>query len=148
MLEEASELPNWLLIWRISVPRHQRNRTRRRNRRGTIQVFGVKWHESFVRYDPDSCSWSTHRCLWGRGTAVVIGDLAGLGYDARWCRLSASDVGAPHLRDRFCLVANADPTSSTSGTAHESAEKPENPRNPGHFQQPASGRRLALRFGA
>ena len=64
MLEQAGELPNWLLIWRISVPRHQRSRTRRRNRWGTIQVFGVKWHESLVRYDPDSCSWRTHRCLW------------------------------------------------------------------------------------
>ena len=44
--------------------------------------------------------------LVGRGAAEVIGDLAGLGYDARWCRLSASDVGAPHLRDRFWQPAS------------------------------------------
>ena len=25
---------------------------------------GAKWRELSVRYDPDSCSWKTHRCLW------------------------------------------------------------------------------------
>lgn len=45
--------------------------------------------------------------LVGRGAAMVIGDLAEMGYDAQWCIVSASDVGAPHQRDRFWLVANA-----------------------------------------
>ena len=45
--------------------------------------------------------------LVGRGAAVVIGDLAAMGYDAHWCCLAASDVGAPHKRDRFWLVANS-----------------------------------------
>ncbi|XAI65183.1 hypothetical protein WYPXQRSL_CDS0044 [Pseudomonas phage VB_PaD_phPA-G] len=27
------------------------------------QAFGEKWHESSVRYDRDSSSWRTHRCL-------------------------------------------------------------------------------------
>ena len=26
---------------------------------------GVRWHELSVKYDPDSCSWKTHLCLWG-----------------------------------------------------------------------------------
>jgi len=43
--------------------------------------------------------------LVGRGAAMVIGDLAEMGYDAQWCIVSASDVGAPHQRDRFWLVA-------------------------------------------
>lgn len=43
--------------------------------------------------------------LVGRGLAVVLGDLAELGYDAHWCRVAASDVGAPHQRDRIWLVA-------------------------------------------
>ena len=43
--------------------------------------------------------------LVGRGLAVVLGDLAELGYDAQWLRLSASDLGAPHQRDRCWLVA-------------------------------------------
>lgn len=45
--------------------------------------------------------------LVGRGLAVVLGDLAALGYDAQWFCLSASDCGAPHQRDRIWLVANA-----------------------------------------
>ena len=44
--------------------------------------------------------------LVGRGLAVVLGDLADMGYDAQWFRLSASDCGAPHQRDRCWLVAN------------------------------------------
>lgn len=45
--------------------------------------------------------------LVGRGLAMVLGDLAELGYDAQWFRLSASDCGAPHQRDRLWLVAHA-----------------------------------------
>ena len=45
--------------------------------------------------------------LVGRGLAVVIGDLAALGYVSEWFCLSASDVGAPHKRDRIWLVAHA-----------------------------------------
>ncbi|UIN53573.1 DNA cytosine methyltransferase [Pseudomonas kribbensis] len=45
--------------------------------------------------------------LVGRGLALVLSDLAEMGYDAQWCIVSASDVGAPHQRDRIWLVANA-----------------------------------------
>jgi len=42
-----------------------------------------------------------------RGLGVVLSDLAALGYDCRWTVLGAADVGAPHQRDRFWLVAHA-----------------------------------------
>jgi DNA (cytosine-5)-methyltransferase 1 len=43
-----------------------------------------------------------------RGAAAVGAELARLGYDCRWDHLSAYDMGAPHLRDRwFCLAHNA-----------------------------------------
>jgi len=45
--------------------------------------------------------------LVGRGAAMVIGDLAEMGYDCQWCIVSASDCGAPHQRERFWLVANS-----------------------------------------
>lgn len=35
----------------------------------------------------------------------VLGDLADLGFDARWALLRASDVGAPHRRERIFVVA-------------------------------------------
>lgn len=43
------------------------------------------------------------------GLGTVLGDLAARGYDARWCCLRASDVGANHRRDRWWLLAYAMP---------------------------------------
>ncbi|WP_210517345.1 DNA cytosine methyltransferase [Pantoea ananatis] len=43
--------------------------------------------------------------LVGRGLAVVLGDLAKMGFNAEWCCVSASDLGASHQRDRIWLVA-------------------------------------------
>jgi len=43
--------------------------------------------------------------LTSRGLDVVLGDLAALGYDARWDVLGARHVGAPHRRDRIWIVA-------------------------------------------
>ncbi len=40
----------------------------------------------------------------------VVEDLAGLGFDCRWTNLSAAEVGAPHRRDRWWLLA-ANPDS-------------------------------------
>ena len=43
--------------------------------------------------------------LVGRGLARVLGDLAEMGYDARWGVLGADDCGAPHKRKRIWLLA-------------------------------------------
>ena len=45
--------------------------------------------------------------LVGRGLARVLGDLASLGYDARWGVLGAHHVAAPHRRDRIWIVADS-----------------------------------------
>jgi DNA (cytosine-5)-methyltransferase 1 len=45
--------------------------------------------------------------LVGRGLAVVLGDIAELGYDARWGVLGASHIGAAHHRERMWLLAYA-----------------------------------------
>jgi len=42
-----------------------------------------------------------------RGIDTVLGDLAALGYDARWGVFSAGDVGARHERERCWIVAYA-----------------------------------------
>jgi len=45
-----------------------------------------------------------------RGLDTVLGTMASLGYDARWGGLRASEVGAPHRRERwFCVCWLADP---------------------------------------
>lgn len=45
------------------------------------------------------------RALLVRGIDIVAGDLASIGYDCRWCCLRASDIGAPHRRERVFMVA-------------------------------------------
>lgn len=54
------------------------------------------------------------RCAWCMGAGAdqplralgaVLGDLADLGYDAVWCGLRASDLGACHERFRFVIAA-------------------------------------------
>lgn len=43
--------------------------------------------------------------LLARGFGVVLGDLAQAGYDASWRCIRASDLGAPHRRERLFIVA-------------------------------------------
>ena len=42
-----------------------------------------------------------------RGLGVVLGQLAEMGYDARWGVLGADMLGAPHKRERLWVVANS-----------------------------------------
>lgn len=42
-----------------------------------------------------------------RGLALVLGDLAALGYDARWGVVGADDAGFPHHRKRMWLVGKS-----------------------------------------
>lgn len=51
------------------------------------------------------------------GFDSVLGDLAEIGYDARWTIVRASDVGAPHKRERLFVVANA------HGDAHSESRR-------------------------
>jgi DNA (cytosine-5)-methyltransferase 1 len=45
--------------------------------------------------------------LTSRGLGRVLGDLAAMGFDARWGVLGAKDVGAKHQRDRIWIVATS-----------------------------------------
>ena len=57
---------------------------------------------------PEFCMVENSPLLVGRGLARVLGDLASLGYDAKWGVLGARNAGAPHKRDRIWIVANSD----------------------------------------
>ena len=46
--------------------------------------------------------------LVGRGLGLVLGDLAAMGYDARWGIVGAWNAGAPHKRDRIWILAHAE----------------------------------------
>ena len=43
--------------------------------------------------------------LTSKGLGTVLGDLASMGFDARWGVLGAADVGANHQRDRIWIIA-------------------------------------------
>ena len=55
--------------------------------------------------------------LTSRGLGVVLGDLAAMGFDARWGVLGAADVGANHQRDRIWIVAKQMGNSNHNGQA-------------------------------
>lgn len=40
-----------------------------------------------------------------RALGRVLGDLASIGYSAQWCSIRASDIGAPHRRERVFILA-------------------------------------------
>jgi len=54
---------------------------------------------------PDLVFLENVRGLLGRGLDHVLADLASLGFDAEWTCLRASDVGAPHRRERIFVLA-------------------------------------------
>jgi DNA (cytosine-5)-methyltransferase 1 len=53
------------------------------------------------------------------GLGTVLGDLAAMGYDCRWLCIRASDVGAPHHRDRWWLLADSKRVRPAAGTQGE-----------------------------
>ena len=69
--------------------------------------------------------------LTSRGLHRVLGDLADMGFDARWGVVSASDVGAPHRRDRIWILAHSTQLQRNGGNdnsgiclGRESVSKP------------------------
>jgi DNA (cytosine-5)-methyltransferase 1 len=48
--------------------------------------------------------------LTSRGLGTVLGDLASVGFNARWGVLGAGDVGAKHQRDRIWIMAYTNDT--------------------------------------
>lgn len=54
---------------------------------------------------PDFALVENVAALLGRGLGEVLGDLAEIGYDAEWHCVRASDIGAPHERDRVFIIA-------------------------------------------
>ena len=50
--------------------------------------------------------------LISRGLGTVLGDLASMGFDAKWGVLGAADIGANHQRDRIWIKATAQFTNT------------------------------------
>ena len=61
--------------------------------------------------------------LTSRGLGRVLGDLASMGFDARWGVLGAADVGAKHQRDRIWIVGKYSPPPPHLAYAHSTHEQ-------------------------
>ena len=61
--------------------------------------------------------------LVGRGLVRVLGDLAEMGYDARWGVVGAVHAGAPHQRERIWIVAD-NPLLRSARAGQQSDERP------------------------
>lgn len=72
-----------------------------------------------------------------RALGAVLGDLAELGFDARWHGLQASDVGAPHARFRVFLIAW--PAADTEGDGRHQGRPEPGGQFGGHDAALASG---------
>jgi len=67
--------------------------------------------------------------LTSRGLGRVLGDLASMGFDARWGVLGAADVGANHQRDRIWIVAKQMGNSDNDGQIASKVRKSINERS-------------------
>ncbi|MFC8491818.1 DNA cytosine methyltransferase [Streptomyces sp. NPDC057235] len=80
------------------------------------------------------------------GFDTVLRDLAAIGFDAEWCLVRASEVGAPHARQRLFLLAVA---ADTEDLGHErrrdARRRGHGPADHGHA--PAHTARLGSEHG-
>ena len=61
--------------------------------------------------------------LTSRGLGTVLGDLASMGFDAKWGVLGAADIGANHQRDRIWIVARNMANSGEVGLQSKKAKQ-------------------------
>lgn len=91
-----------------------------------------------------------------RAAGAVLGDLADLGYDAQWCTVAASDVGACHRRQRVFIVATPADTERSqrhstvserrvAGTERSPGEPHRSPKTPADTVSIESERRRGPR---
>ena len=69
-----------------------------------------------------------------RGLGSLLGDLAGMGYDAAWCVLGGQDIGATQQRERIWILACDDVQRLAVGRQH-----PTTPQAGGNRRDNGSG---------
>jgi len=67
------------------------------------------------------------------GIEHVLGDLASVGFDAEWASIRASDIGAPHRRERIFILANGN--NARSSTRERGADGDWQAQNEGRNEQ-------------
>jgi DNA (cytosine-5)-methyltransferase 1 len=83
--------------------------------------------------------------LVGRGLALVIGDFAEMGYDARWCVLGGCDAGAGYKGERLWCLASASACIRREGErklSHAKHKKTASDRETDWFKRIFQGRTM------
>jgi len=70
----------------------------------------------FLENVPNVVKWALPR---------ILKDLSKMGYDAAWCVVAASEVGAPHKRSRWFLFAYSNDASKHAMRFHEPQSSPQ-----------------------
>lgn len=94
----------------------------------------------------------------GLGFREVLSDLTSIGYDARWTLIRASDVGAPHRRERLFVLAypvgsrwerteSFDFQSPKSGITGDSNDEPSNTDSVSHKHARRTNRNISQKAG-
>ena len=73
-----------------------------------------------------------------RGGTEVVREIAALGYDCKWCVISAASLGAPHKRERWFLLAHANCCSSRGKLRNVSSQDEKIIESEEHRQKKAS----------
>ena len=61
--------------------------------------------------------------LTARGLGTVLGDLASMGFDAKWGMLGANSIGAPHQRNRLWILAYTNSNRCNKGISGNDGSK-------------------------
>lgn len=72
---------------------------------GTASGLWLEFARLIGEIQPAAVLLENVAAITGRDGIKVITDLTALGYDCRWGVISASEVGAPHIRERWWCVA-------------------------------------------
>lgn len=76
----------------------------------------VRPHFIFLENVPNVVKWAL---------PTVLKDLSEMGYDAAWCVVAASEVGAPHKRSRWFLFAHSNDSSKYAMRFNEPQSSPQ-----------------------
>lgn len=82
-----------------------------------------------------------------RGLDAVLGSLAEIGYDAEWQDIRASDVGAPHLRERIWIVAYPERCPRVAGEDRGILQKNDGKERERFIKAVGGKNRIVLKMG-
>ena len=129
--DSTDALGEELLTWFLGASRARTSAPQERGPGSMANEAGCgeKWRELSVRYDPDSSSWRTHRCLWDEGlreSSVTLPKWGSMRDGVLWERttlaLPTSGSGAGLWRTPTVGMLNADRAKDPEYTARKEAK--------------------------